>query len=112
MVIVSPPVAPVGEKAVMVGTPAKLKPERVPVPFGVVTAISPEAPDAASVAVIRVAETTVNEAAGTPPKLTDEAPVKFVPLIVTTSPAPATAGVKDVMTGDGINTKPASEAAP
>ena len=112
IVTVSPPVAPVGEKAVITGTPAKLKPERVPVPFSVVTEISPEAPEAAGAAVMRVAETTVNEAAGTPPKLTVLAPVKFVPLMVTTSPAPATAGLNDVIAGDGINTKPASEPVP
>ena len=109
---VSPPVAPVGEKAVIVGTPAKLKPERVPVPFGVVTVIAPEAPDAVGAAVMPVAETTVKDAAGTPPKLTAVAPVKFVPLIVTTSPAPATDGVNEVIAGDGINTKPASDDAP
>ncbi len=75
IVIVSPPVPPVGEKAVMVGTPAKLKPARVPVPFGVVTEIAPDAP-APNTAVMRVAETTVNEAAAVPPKLTAVAPVK------------------------------------
>lgn len=112
IVTVSPPVAPVGEKAVITGTPAKLKPERAPVPFGVVTEISPDAPAAAGAAVMRVAETTVNDAAGTPPKLTALAPVKFVPLMVTTSPAPATAGLNDVIAGDGINTKPASEDVP
>ena len=59
----------------------------MPVPRGVTTSIVPVAP-AASIAVILFAELTVNEAAFTPPNLTAIAPVKPLPVIVTTVPAP------------------------
>jgi hypothetical protein len=39
-------------------------------------------------AVICVAEFTVKEEAGLPPKVTEVAPVKFVPVMVTESPPP------------------------
>jgi hypothetical protein len=43
----------------------------------------PEAPEP-TVALILVALTTVNVVAGVPPKLTAVAPVKFVPVMLTT----------------------------
>jgi hypothetical protein len=53
-----------------------------------------------------VAETTVNEVAAVPPKLTAVAPVKSVPVIVTVAPCAALVGVKEVMVGtnaaDGV----------
>jgi len=59
----------------------------VAVPAGVVTATS-TAPAACTgvVAVIRVAEFTVNDVAAVPPNVTPVAPVKFVPVIVTAVP--------------------------
>ena len=60
-----------------------MKPANVPVPDAVVTETVPEAP-APTVALMLVALTTVNEVAAVPPKLTAVAPVKFVPVIVTT----------------------------
>lgn len=91
-----PAAAVVGVNAVIVGTGAKLKPASVPVPFGVVTATTPETVPAATFAVIFVAEFTVNDVAATvpvaPPKLTavvvKPVPLKPVPLIVTVPPAP------------------------
>lgn len=89
-----------GVKAVMVGTAAKVNPFCVAVPPGVVTETLPEVP-AAIIAVILVADTTLNDAAAVPPKLTAVAPVKFVPVIVTVVPMVPEAGVKDVISGSG-----------
>jgi hypothetical protein len=55
----------------------------VAVPKAVVTETDPDAPDP-TVALMLVALTTENVVAAVPPKLTDVAPVKFVPVIVTT----------------------------
>jgi hypothetical protein len=60
-----------------------VKPANVPVPEAVVTETVPEAPEP-TVALILVALTTVNVVAGVPPKLTAVAPVKFVPVMLTT----------------------------
>ena len=60
-----------------------MKPANVPVPDAVVTDTTPEAP-APTVALMLVALTKVNAVAAVPPKLTADAPVKFVPVIVTT----------------------------
>src|ERR1700733_12423736 len=57
------------------------------VPEGLVTVtFTRPAPSAGAVAMIDVAELTVNESAETVPNLTTVAPVKFVPVIVTTVP--------------------------
>ena len=71
------------------------------VPPGVTTTTLPDAPPATT-AVMVVAETTVNEVAAVPPKLTAEVPVKFVPVIVTVAPVAALAGVNEAMVGAGI----------
>jgi hypothetical protein len=55
--------------------------------------------------VILVGFTTVNALAAVPPKLTAVAPVKFVPVIVTTCPVFPEAGIKDDMVGTGITTR-------
>ena len=68
-------------------------------PDGVVTVTLPEIVPAATVAVILVEEFTVNDAAPIPPKLTAVAPVKFVPVIVTTVPVDPVVGVKEVIDG-------------
>lgn len=86
-----------------------MKPAKEAVPPIVVTDTAPVAP-APTVAVILVAEFTVKIDAGMPPKLTDEAPVKFVPVITTTSPVRAIFGVNAVIFGAGApgrNVKPA-----
>lgn len=58
--------------------------------------ILPDAP-APTTAVILVADTTVNEDAATPPKLTPVIELKLVPLIVTVSLVAAFAGEKEEM---------------
>lgn len=58
-----------------------------PVPAGVVTDIVPEVADGGTVAVIWVALTTVKPVE-TPLNVTDVAPVKLVPVMVTNSPEP------------------------
>ena len=60
-----------------------MKPANVPVPDAVVTETVPEVP-APTVALMLVALNTVNVVAAVPPKLTAVAPVKFVPVMVTT----------------------------
>ena len=60
-----------------------MKPANVPVPTAVVTDTEPDAP-APTVALMLVALTTVNVVAAVPPKLTAVAPVKFVPVMLTT----------------------------
>jgi hypothetical protein len=49
--------------------------------------------------VIVVGETTVKEVAGTPPTVTELAPVRFVPVIVTVAPGAAVVGEKLVIVG-------------
>lgn len=82
MVMVVPCPPEVGVKDVMVGGGIKVKPARVPVPPGPVMSTLPELP-VATTAVICVSESTVNDAAAVPPKLTAVAPVKLRPLMVT-----------------------------
>ena len=91
-----------------------MKPVNVPTPDAVVTETEPEAP-APTVALMLVALTTVNVVAALPPKLTAVAPVKFVPVILTTWPVLPEVGVKDVIAGAGvadINVNPALLAMP
>jgi len=74
-------------------------------PPGVDTLTLPEVPDATT-AVIVVEFTTENELALVPPNFTEDALVKFVPLIVTVVPVPADKGIKDVIEGGDININP------
>lgn len=71
------------------------------VPPAVVTLTLPDFPEA-TVAVIWVAEFTVNDVAAVPPNDTAVAPVKLVPVIVTCIPLHADAGVNEVMVGAGV----------
>jgi hypothetical protein len=98
IVTVAPLAALVGLNEVIAGAGINVNPENNAVPPAVVTETSPEAP-LATTAVIVKSSTTVKVAAGTPPKLTSVAPVKFVPAMVIVVPLPALAGLKDVMTG-------------
>jgi hypothetical protein len=72
----------------------------VAVPPGVVTRIRPEVALAGTVAVICVAEFTVNVAARLL-NVTAVAPVKFVPVIVTTVPGGPAVGANEVIVGTG-----------
>ena len=72
------------------------------IPPGVVTLTLPEVPEATT-AVTWVELTTVNEAV-VPPKLTAEAFVNPVPLIVMVAPAEPLVDVKEVIVGTGLPT--------
>ena len=78
-----------------------------------VTLIGPDAPDP-TIALMLVGESTVNDVAGVPPKLTAVAPVRFVPVITTVTPAVALDGVKELMDGvEGtVNINPVNEIVP
>jgi hypothetical protein len=93
--------ADAGVKEVMVGkgTVRYVNPANVATqPPTPVTETVPLAP-APTTEEMLVAELTVNEVAGVPPKLTAVAPVKFVPVIVTVVPVEAEVGVKEAMLG-------------
>jgi len=100
------PVPPlVGVNAVMVGAGMKVKEAvLVAVPPGVVTVIVPVAP-LPSVAVSEVPLPMVKEAAAVTPNCTAVAPVKLVPVTVTTTPVAPLIGVNEVMVGAGIKVK-------
>jgi hypothetical protein len=101
IVTVAPTGPLVGEKDVMCGAApvvtVKLV-ELVAVPRGVVTVIFPVVAPEGTVAVILVSELMVN-AADVPPNLTDVAPVKPEPLIVTDVPTGPLVGENDVIVG-------------
>lgn len=80
-------------------------------PPGVVTLTLPDAP-APTTAEILVAELTINDCAGIPPKVTIVAPVKFVPVIVIVAPVGAVTGVKEVIVGGATNVNPFEVAVP
>jgi len=93
----------VGVKDAIVGAgvaAVNVNPVLLAMPFEVVTLTLPVAP-APTTAVILVALTTANEVAAVPPKLTADAPVKFVPVMVTVCPVPAEVGLKEVIVGGG-----------
>jgi len=71
----------------------------LPVPPIVVTAIGPVMAPVGTLAVIFVAEFTVNVVALTPPNVTFDAPVKPVPTIVTGVPTEPDVGLKEVTAG-------------
>ena len=81
MVVPVPPELGVTE---LIFGPLCVNPSNEAEPIGVVTATFPVAPVAATTAVILVAVTTLNEVAATPPNKTAVAPVKLVPVMVTT----------------------------
>jgi hypothetical protein len=110
IIMVLPAFAEAGLKEDIEGA-IKLNPTSVPVPSGPVTETWPLAP-VPTVAIIVVVDTTVNEVAGVPPKLTAVAPVKLLPVIVTTVPSIPLEGVKEEMTGGGRNIKPAKWVVP
>jgi hypothetical protein len=85
--------------------------DEVAVPDGVVTEIGPFAALDGILAVICVEPLTVKEAAATPPKSTAVAPVKFVPVIVTSVPGGSFSGTKFVMVGGVVTVKLVDEVA-
>lgn len=106
IVTVVPVPALVGLNDDIAGADTKVKPASVAVPKGVVRLTVPEVP-VATTASTEVAELTVNEVAGVPPKSTAVAPSRFVPVMVTVFPAPAEVGVSEVMVGGSPKVKPA-----
>jgi len=98
MVTAAPVPALVGLKEIITGGRIKINPALFAVPPGVVTLTEPEEPDPTT-AVIVVAFTTVNDAAGAPPKLITVAPAKFVPVIVIVAPAAPDVGVNEEIVG-------------
>lgn len=110
--IVSPALAFVGTKEVIKGEGKTVKPPRTAVPVGVTTVTLPLTEFGARTAIICVGETTLKLLAGTPPKRTAVAPVKFAPIIVIGVPVPAEVGENERIVGAGINAKPASIAMP
>jgi hypothetical protein len=98
IVIVAPDDADAGVKDEIVGAAINVNPFSDAVPADVVTATSPDEP-VPTVAVILVGLFTVKEAAAVPPKLTLNAPVKLVPVIVTIDPFAAAVGVNDLIVG-------------
>ena len=100
VMVMTVPVPPlVGVNDTMLGPVRKVKAlVLVVVPPGVVTVMVPVAP-LPTVAVSEVALPTVKEAAAVPPKATAVAPVKFVPVRLTTVPTPPLVGVNEVIVG-------------
>ena len=82
----------------------------VAVPPGVVMAIRPLLAPAGTTKVSVVALTTVNPLMLAPLSLMAVAPVKFVPVTVTTVPGPPAVGVKLAMVGAGTVTVKATAA--
>jgi hypothetical protein len=91
MVTVAPGPPVVGEKEEIAGAGTKIKPSKRAVAPTVVTDRLPVAP-APTTAEILLGDRTVNELAGTPPKLTAVTPVNPDPVILTIDPAPALVG--------------------
>lgn len=81
-------------------------------PPGVVMLMLPVAPPEDTTAVITVEETLTKLAADTPPKVTAEAFVKLVPVIVIVVPANAEVGVNEVIVGEATYVKPVFVATP
>ena len=93
----------VGLSEVMTGATAKSV-ALVAVPAALTTLILPVVAPFGTVAVIRVAELTVNWAC-TPLKVTAVIPVKLVPLMVTEVPGGPEAGVNEVIVGATVTVK-------
>ncbi len=73
-------------------------------PPGVVTVITPFPALLGTTNVIVVGETMTNDAAGTPPTVTELAPMRFAPWMVTVEPDRAVVGEKLVIVGAGGRT--------
>ena len=78
----------------------------VAVPAGAVTLIGPLVRLAGTIAVMVVADTTLNDAAGVVPKRTAVAPDRFAPVMVTVVPAAPSAGEKLLIAADATPNVP------
>jgi len=63
--------------------------------FVIVTLTAPALADGGATTYMYVHEYSVTDVAAVPPKLTDAIPIKFLPFMVTCSPAFTATGVKD-----------------
>ena len=91
--------AVVGLNEVMVGGVTKVNPPVLPVPFlSAVMTIFPDDPEPTT-ALMVVADWSINDFAGVPPKLTAVTNEKPVPVMTTVSPVVAVVGINEVMTG-------------
>ena len=88
----------VGPLALIVGCGTYVKPANVAVPIGVVTDTEPVVPPPTTAVMVK-GDTSVNDAAGVPPKVTADVLSKSVPVIVTVVPFVPAWGVKPVITG-------------
>jgi biotin-(acetyl-CoA carboxylase) ligase len=111
ILMTAPAAAVVGAKDVIVGAGMNVNPSNEAVPPGVVRLTAPDDP-LPTMATIEVADTTVNADTVVPPNVTMEVPLKFVPVILMSTPAAAVVGAKVVIVGAGINVKPANDAVP
>jgi hypothetical protein len=111
MVMVVPGAPEVGVNEMISGRGTNVNPFSESVPPGVVILTLPEAP-LLTVAMIVVALGIVNELADTPPNLTAVTPVKSVPVMVTSIPGPAEAGVKELILGAEKYVNPFAPAIP
>ena len=100
LIVTTEPILPVlGEKLAIKGIFVNRKLGMVAVPFDVVITTLPE-PPFPKIAVILEFEFTTNEAAATPPKVIDVAPIKLAPEIVTVDPVLPTAGIIELTIGE------------
>jgi biotin-(acetyl-CoA carboxylase) ligase len=112
VILINAPLAAIaGANAVIVGAGINVNPASDAVPPGVVRLTAPEEP-LPTLAMMEVEETTVNELTEVPPSVTTEVLLKFVPVILRSTPAAALIGAKEMMVGAGINVNPASDAVP
>ena len=101
----APGEAVVGVKELIVGGAAKSA-LAVAVPEGAVMLIGPLMRLAGTIALMVVADTTLNDAAGVAPKQTAVAPDRFAPVIVTAVPAAPRAGEKLLIAADATANVP------
>jgi hypothetical protein len=111
MVIEVPNPAVVGLMELITGAGINVKPDKLAEPPAELTPTEPDDP-LPTIALMVVDETTVNEETAVPPKVTLVAPVKLLPVIVIEVPKPAVVGLKELITGAGINVKPDKLAEP
>jgi hypothetical protein len=111
IVIKAPAAAVVGANAVIVGGGMNMKPASEAEPPGVVRLTAPEEP-LPTIAMMDEEDTTVNALTEVPPSVTTEVLLKFVPVILRSTPAAAVVGANAVIVGAGMKVNPSSEAVP
>ena len=94
MVTVVPATDAAGLNELITGGGMNINPCKVFHPVGLITFTLPDAP-VLTEAVIVVELTMLKPDAGTPPKLTDVAPVKLIPVIVMIVPGPPLVGLNE-----------------